>query len=124
MQRYTSSQEQPWRAEGVVYPLTGVFEKGDPFAEFNALEGKIVSMRVNTHRHQEWLKCVKQIGRETPSDVERHLMADNYATHKHGDVHKWLATHPRFQMHFARALCLATRGGRRSSARFTGPNRC
>jgi len=66
MQRCTSSQEQPWPEEGVVCPLTGVFEMGDLFAEINALEGKIVSMRANTHRHQEWLKFVKQIDRGLP----------------------------------------------------------
>jgi len=49
-----------------VCPLTGVFEMGDLFAEINALEGKIVSMRANTHRHQEWLKFVKQIDRGLP----------------------------------------------------------
>ena len=124
MQRYTSSQEQPWRTEGVVYPLTGVFEKGDPFAEFNALEGKIVSMRANTHRDREWLKFVKQIERETPADVGLHLMADNYARHRHSDVYKWLATRTRFQMYFHPHVVSGKPRGRRSSARFTGLNRC
>ena len=63
MQSRTSCQEQPWRAESVGCPLTGVFEMGDPFAEFNDLEGKIVSMRANKHPHQEWLKFVTQIDR-------------------------------------------------------------
>lgn len=70
------------------------------FAALNYLEGKIVSMLANKHRHQEWLKFLKQIDRETPAGVELHLIADNYATHKHGDVQKWLAKHPRFHMHF------------------------
>ena len=64
---------------------------GDPVAEVKYLEGKIVSMRAHTHRHQEWLKFVKQIERETPADVGLHLMADNYARHRHSDVYKWLA---------------------------------
>ena len=29
-----------------------------------------------------------------------HLIADNYATHKHPEVAKWLGKHPRFNMHF------------------------
>ena len=29
-----------------------------------------------------------------------HLIADNYATHKHPAVQEWLAKHPRFNMHF------------------------
>ena len=29
-----------------------------------------------------------------------HLIVDNYATHKHPKVQRWLAKHPRFHMHF------------------------
>ena len=29
-----------------------------------------------------------------------HLIVDNYATHKHPNVQKWLAKHPRLHMHF------------------------
>lgn len=70
------------------------------FAALNYLEGKIVSMLANKHRHQEWLKFLKQIDQKTPAGVALHLIADNYATHTHGDVQKWLATHKRFHLHF------------------------
>ncbi len=33
-------------------------------------------------------------------DLDIHLIADNYATHKHPNVEAWLARHPRFHMHF------------------------
>jgi DDE superfamily endonuclease len=36
----------------------------------------------------------------TPQGQEIYLIADNYATHKHPNVQKWLARHPRFHMHF------------------------
>ena len=52
------------------------------------------------HRHQEWLAFLKTIEQETPSALELHLIADNYATHKHAEVKRWLAKHPRFHMHF------------------------
>jgi transposase len=55
---------------------------------------------MNRHRHQEWLKFLRQIDRETPPELELHLIADNYATHKHPKVEAWLAKHPRFHMHF------------------------
>jgi len=29
-----------------------------------------------------------------------HLIVDNYATHKHPRVQRWLATHARYQVHF------------------------
>jgi transposase/transposase-like protein len=70
------------------------------FAALNYLEGKVVSMLADKHRHQEWLKFLKRIDRETPKGVELHLIADNYATHKHPEVQKWLAKHKRFHMHF------------------------
>jgi transposase len=46
------------------------------------------------------LKFLRVIDAVTPSDKELHLIADNYATHKHPKVQKWLARHPRFHMHF------------------------
>lgn len=70
------------------------------FAALNYLEGKVVSMLADKHRHQEWLKFLKRIDRETPKGLELHLIADNYATHKHPEVQKWLAKHKRFHMHF------------------------
>lgn len=52
------------------------------------------------HTHAEWLKFLKKVDRETPKDKTLHLIADNYATHKHPAVQEWLAKHPRFTMHF------------------------
>ena len=52
------------------------------------------------HTHTEWLKFRRQIDRETAKGTTLHLIADNYATHKHPAVQAWLAKHPRFNMHF------------------------
>lgn len=52
------------------------------------------------HRHQEWLRFLKVIDEITPPDKTLHLILDNYATHKHPKVQKWLARHPRFHLHF------------------------
>jgi len=70
------------------------------FAALNYLEGKIVSMLAAKHRHQEWLKFLKRIDRQTPKEFDLHLIVDNYATHKHPAVKAWLAKHKRFHMHF------------------------
>lgn len=51
-------------------------------------------------RHQEWLRFLHTIDRVTPTTLALHLIADNYATHKHPEVQAWLARHPRFHMHF------------------------
>lgn len=73
------------------------------FAALNYLEGKIVSMLADKHRHQEWLKFLRRIDRVTPKGLELHLIVDNYATHKHPEVREWLTRHPRFHLHFTPA---------------------
>ena len=70
------------------------------FAAMNVLDGQIISQCQPRHRHEEWLKFLRQIDKETPKDKTLHLICDNYATHKHANVKKWLAKHPRFHMHF------------------------
>jgi len=70
------------------------------FAALNALEGKLISRLEKRHTHVEWLRFLKQIDRQTPKHLEIHLIADNYATHKHEKVRAWLAKRPRFHMHF------------------------
>jgi transposase len=70
------------------------------FAAMNTLDGSVISMCDDRHRHQEWLKFLRVIDNLTPPGKELHLIADNYATHKHPKVQKWLERHPRFHMHF------------------------
>ncbi|KXS30454.1 MAG: ISBmu8 transposase, partial [Candidatus Gallionella acididurans] len=70
------------------------------FAALNVLDGQVISTCQERHRHDEWLKFLKKINRETPKDKTLHLIADNYATHKHPTVLEWLEKHPRFNMHF------------------------
>jgi len=70
------------------------------FAALNYLDGKLIGSIAQRHRHQEWLAFLKKIDRETPKDLDIHLIVDNYATHKHAVVNDWLARHPRFHVHF------------------------
>lgn len=70
------------------------------FAALNTLDGSIISRCEQRHRHEEWLKFLRQIDRETQKDKSVHLICDNYATHKHPKVKDWLAKHPRFSVHF------------------------
>ena len=46
------------------------------------------------------LKFLKQLDRETPKDLDLHLIIDNYCTHKHEKVKEWLDKHPRFHIHY------------------------
>jgi len=70
------------------------------FAALEMAEGKLIAQCMPRHRHQEWLKFLKKIDTETPTELDLHLIVDNYATHKHPKVQRWLKRHPRFHMHF------------------------
>ncbi len=70
------------------------------FAALNVADGTVIGQCHDRHRHQEWLKFLQLIDAQTPSDRDLHLILDNYATHKHPKVKKWLMKHPRFHLHF------------------------
>jgi transposase len=70
------------------------------FAALNYLEGKLITQIADQHRHQEWLTFLQKIDKETLKKLDIHIIADNYATHKHPEVKIWLDKHPRFHMHF------------------------
>ena len=70
------------------------------FAALNYLDGKILSRTEKHHTPVEWWRFLKQIERETPRELELHLIVDNYATHKHQKVRHWLKCHPRVIVHF------------------------
>ena len=53
-----------------------------------------------TPRHTEFLKFLRTIDKQVPAGLQIHLILDNYATHKHENVRKWLSKHPRFHLHF------------------------
>jgi transposase len=70
------------------------------FAALDVLEGRVIGQCMARHRHQEFIRFLNKINRETPVGRELHLIVDNYATHKHPKVHAWLDRHPRFHFHF------------------------
>jgi transposase len=70
------------------------------FAALNYLDGKLIARTEEKHTHVEWLRFLKQINRETPKELDLHLIVDNYCTHKEENVKKWLLRHPRFHIHF------------------------
>jgi transposase len=70
------------------------------FAALNAANGEVYGLCQERHRHQEWLKFLRLLDQAMPAHLDLHLIADNYATHKHPKVQRWFARHPRFHMHF------------------------
>lgn len=69
------------------------------FAAMNVADGSVLADFKQRHRHQEWLSFLKTIAAAYP-DRELHIICDNYATHKHENVQRWLAKHPRIHVHF------------------------
>lgn len=70
------------------------------FAALNVLDGKVLSQCRERHTHQDWIAFLRLIDRETPTQNDVHVIADNYAAHKHPKVQRWLKRHGRFHMHF------------------------
>jgi transposase len=70
------------------------------FAALELSSGSVIAQSYRRHRHQEFLRFLKLIDAAVPTDLELHLVLDNYATHKTPEIHKWLLRHPRFHLHF------------------------
>jgi Integrase core domain. len=69
------------------------------FAALEVATGKVTDACYPRHRHEEFLKFLKQVAKAYPR-VQLHVVADNYATHKHPAVRGWLEKNPRITMHF------------------------
>jgi transposase len=70
------------------------------FAALDVATGSVISQHYRQHRHQEFLKFLKTIDKNTPAELDLHLICDNYATQKTPAIKKWLLRHPRFHVHF------------------------
>ena len=69
------------------------------FAALEIATGKVTATCQPRHRHQEFLRFLKQVARAYPN-VELHLVMDNYAAHKRVEIRDWLAANPRLHVHF------------------------
>ena len=70
------------------------------FAALNVLDGTVIGTCYPRHRHEEFLKFLRKIDRDTPPRRALHLILDNYGTHTHPHVKTWLKKHARFHLHF------------------------
>jgi len=70
------------------------------FAALNVLAGTVIGECLPRHRHQEFLRFLEPIDRFVEPALDIHLILDNYSTHKHPAVKKWLAARPRYHVHF------------------------
>lgn len=70
------------------------------FAALHVVEGRVIGQCYPRHRHQEFLKFLRKLDGEFPAGKTLHLILDNYGTHGHERVQRWLQRHPRFVLHF------------------------
>lgn len=70
------------------------------FAALDIVSGKVITQCKPRHRHQEFLQFLRHIDANVPKDLDIHLVVDNYTTHKHQKVRRWLAMRPRYHIHF------------------------
>ncbi|HEY4199627.1 MAG TPA: IS630 family transposase [Devosiaceae bacterium] len=70
------------------------------FAALDVASGQVIGQCLPRHRTKEFLAFLKTIDRETPADLDLHLILDNYATHKAPPIKRWLKRHPRVTLHF------------------------
>jgi hypothetical protein len=71
------------------------------FAALEIATGKVTDACYPRHRHEEFLRFLKKVARAYPR-VELHIVADNYAAHKHPDAQAWPARHLRILLHYNR----------------------
>jgi transposase len=75
------------------------------FAALNVLDGTVIGRNMQRHRHQEFVRFLNAVEAEVPAGKVVHAIVDNYATHKHPKVRKWLTAHPRWTFHFTPTSC-------------------
>ena len=70
------------------------------FAALNTITGEVIGSCKQRHRHQEFLSFLKVVEKQTPEELDIHIIVDNYSTHKHEKVKRWLKRNKRVYLHF------------------------
>lgn len=70
------------------------------FAALDIASGHVLTQCKPRHRHQEFLQFLRHIDKNVPENLDIHLVVDNYVTHKHAKVRRWLAARPRYHIHY------------------------
>ncbi|WP_422562224.1 transposase [Parvibaculum sedimenti] len=69
------------------------------FTALDYLGGTFISRLEQRHTRVEWLRFLDKIGRKMPKHLDMRLIADNWCTHKHQNVSRWLGQRPCFHIH-------------------------
>jgi transposase len=105
------SQIQALNRTQPMLPLRpGQAERGTPeyqrngtttlFAALDKATGKVIGKCYPRHRAEEFRSFLNVIRKNVPTELDVHIIADNYATHSAPTIKRWLARNPRFHIHF------------------------
>jgi transposase len=70
------------------------------FAALELKTSRVIGQLHRRHRSQEFRRFLDTIEANVPSDLDVHIVLDNYGTHKTDIIRKWFAKRPRFHVHF------------------------
>lgn len=70
------------------------------FAALEVATGQVIGECLPRHRASEFVRFLNTVETAVPEGLDVHVILDNYATHKHATVTRWLAAHPRVHFHF------------------------
>lgn len=70
------------------------------FVAMDVASGEVIGETCRRHRHQELLRFLRKVEKETPKGREIHIIPDNYSTHKHRKVGEWAEGTQRVHFHF------------------------
>lgn len=70
------------------------------FAAFDIVSGQVLAQCHLRHRHQEFLRFLNYVDQNVPKELDVHLVVDNYGTHKHPKVRRWLEARPHYHIHY------------------------
>jgi transposase len=69
------------------------------FAALDIATGRVIGKCYGRHRAAEFRKFLDEIEAAVPTNLDVHLVMDNYATHKTPLIRKWFAKRPRWHVH-------------------------
>jgi transposase len=70
------------------------------FAALNVATGEVYGKCKKRHRHKEFLEFIKDLRSQVNSELDLHIIVDNYSTHKHEKVRNWLKRNSSVHLHF------------------------
>jgi transposase len=70
------------------------------FAASDVATGEVITSLHRRHRSVEFRTFLTKLDAEVPTELNVHLICDNYTTHKSPTVQRRLAAHPRFHLHY------------------------